>query len=357
VEARRTISEQYGLAAIATDDDVLPTDHPPRNSDVSNTVILFTSGTSGPPKPAVHRWEGLAAAVSRHPKNLRRRWLLTYDVSRFAGMQVVLQALATAGTLCVPATREPGEVIRCLRDDQVEFASGTPTFWRMLLGGSTRQELAGCALEQITLGGEAVDQAILDRLREAFPSARISHIYASTEMGACFVVNDGQAGFPARYLNDESLPARLKISDEGELLIASRRAMQEYLGETSAARDAWFATGDLVRQEGQRVYFVGRKSESINVGGAKVFPADVERVIRGVPGVREVRVHGIASSLVGQLVGAEVEPLPGEAADPLRAAVIAACRRDLVKYQVPAVVKIVERLMITDAGKIARGGA
>jgi acyl-CoA synthetase (AMP-forming)/AMP-acid ligase II len=354
--ARDAARDQYGLAAIVTDDAQLPGAATPTPGD-SGTVVLFTSGTSGPPKPAVHTWESLAAAVSRHPRNEGRRWLLAYDLARFAGMQVLLQALATGGALCVPASREPSDVVACLTRDQVEYASGTPTFWRMLLGAATAEELAACTLEQITLGGEAVDQGVLDRLRAAFPTARISHIYASTEMGTCFVVNDGRAGFPAAYLADSSLPTRLRIGDDGELWIASRRAMKEYLGEQPSGPADWFATGDMVRLDGDRVYFVGRRSECINVGGAKVYPADVERVIRTVDGVREVRVHPIASSMVGQLVGAEVEPIAGRSPDEVRVAVLSVCRRDLVKYQVPAVVKMVERLTINDAGKIARGGA
>lgn len=353
--ARDVAREQYGLAAIVTDDALLPGAAATLAGD-AGTVVLFTSGTSGPPKPAVHTWESLGAAVSRHPRNEKRRWLLAYDLARFAGMQVLLQSLATGGALCVPATRDPADVVSCLQRDRVEFASGTPTFWRMLLGAATAEELAGCTLEQITLGGEAVDQGVLDRLKAAFPKARISHIYASTEMGTCFVVNDGRAGFPASYLQDASLPTQLRISEEGELYIASRRAMKEYLGEQSGPRETWFATGDMVRLEDGRVYFVGRRSECINVGGAKVYPADVERVIRLVEGVREVRVHPIASSMVGQLVGAEVEPAAGHVPAQVRDAVLAACRRDLVKYQVPAVVKIVERLTVNDAGKIARGG-
>ena len=355
VESLRT---QYELCELAGDELAA---NPPASESLTASdatgVVLFTSGTSGPPKPAVHTWQSLSAAVSRHPRNVGRRWLLAYDLARFAGLQVMLQSLATAGTLCVPASRDPQDVLRCLGDDQVEFASGTPTFWRMLLGAATKEELAACSLAQITLGGEAVDQGVLDRLREAFPQARISHIYASTEMGTCFVVNDGRAGFPASYLNDTTLPTRLKIADDGELLIASERSMKEYLGEAKTEREPWFATGDMVRLDGDRVYFVGRRTECINVGGAKVFPADVERVIRAVPGVREVRVFPVASSIVGQLVAAEIEPSTQPAPEELRNAVLAACRRELVKYQVPAQLKFVERLAVNDAGKLARGGA
>ena len=77
----------------------------------------------------------------------------------------------------------------------VTAASGTPTFWRQTIYRDA-EALAKVPLEQITLGGEPVDQAILDQLREIFPTARISWIYASSEVGASIVVHDGKAGFP-----------------------------------------------------------------------------------------------------------------------------------------------------------------
>jgi acyl-CoA synthetase (AMP-forming)/AMP-acid ligase II len=158
---------QYGLAEIVGDElsNTLDATSVPSQPGEPGSVVLFTSGTSGPPKPAVHSWHSLSAAVSRRSQNMGRRWLLAYDLARFAGLQVMLQSLATAGALCLPASRDPQDVVRCLRDDRVEFASGTPTFWRMLLGAATSEELAGCTLAQITLGGEAVDQGVLDRLR------------------------------------------------------------------------------------------------------------------------------------------------------------------------------------------------
>ena len=89
---------------------------------------------------------------------------------------------------------------------------------------------------QITLGGEAVDQDLLDRLHAAFPHARLTHIYASTEMGVCFSVRDGKAGFPADYLSDRSLPCQLRIASDGELEIRSKRAMVGYFIEPDDAR-------------------------------------------------------------------------------------------------------------------------
>ena len=75
-------------------------------------------------------------------------------------------------------------------------SSGTPTFWRQLLLFAPDDELSACRLEQITMGGEAVTQGLLDQLSGLFPQTRLVHIYASTELGRLFSVTDKRAGFP-----------------------------------------------------------------------------------------------------------------------------------------------------------------
>ena len=338
---------------------------PPRSRNAQ--VILFTSGTSGRPKPAIHSWNTLSAAVNRDPKYAGRRWLLAYEPTSFAGIQVWLQALLTGGCLCVLDSRDPAIVAEQLVYERVEFASATPSFWRLLLLSAAREKLAQAPLTQITLGGESVDQPVLDALRSTFPRARISHIYASTEMGVCFSVSDGQAGFPAAYLTNQNLPTELRIGEAGELEIRSRRAMLGYLPESNSGvptakssapnQSQWFATGDLVERRGERIYFVGRKSETINVGGMKVYPTDVEQCIRQVPGVQEVRVYSVPSSITGQLVGAEIQPARDIDLVELRNQVLDACRQRLARHQVPTSIQFRAHLPLNDSGKVLRGEA
>jgi acyl-coenzyme A synthetase/AMP-(fatty) acid ligase len=380
------LAEQLMLSEIVTDKTPLPecsTPHSLRFRQVDFTgpkiapnfqprrrdaeVILFTSGTSGRPKPAIHSWNTLSAAVNRDFKYARRRWLLAYEPTSFAGIQVWLQALLTGGCLCVLDSRDPARVAEQLMDERVEFASATPSFWRLLLLSTAREKLTQAPLTQITLGGEPVDQPVLDALRSTFSKARITHIYASTEMGVCFSVSDGQAGFPATFLADQNLPTELRISDAGELEIRSKRAMLGYLPESANGvsrvknsvpnQSQWFATGDLVERRGDRICFVGRKSETINVGGMKVYPSDVEQCIRQVPGVQEVRVYSIPSSITGQLVGAEIQPVGHTDLVELRNQVLGACRQRLARHQVPTSIKFRERLPLNESGKVLRGEA
>ena len=201
------------------------------------------------------------------------------------------------------------------------------------------------------MGGEAVDQATLDSLQRLFPSIRIVHIYATTELGRCFSVTDGLAGFPARFLDCVS-PDGVEIRiDNGELIVKSSNAMRRYDQAADYKHDAWFSTGDLVSREGERVLFVGRKTDIINVGGNKVHPVEVERVIRHVPGVAEVRVYGKTSSLVGQLVACDLVVANGFEAAEVEQAVRAKTRDELVSFQRPRLISIVKEVPLTSAGK------
>ena len=122
-----------------------------------------------------------------------------------------------------------------------------------------------------------MDQSILDRLTELFPTARVSWIYASSEAGATIAVHDGRAGFPVAWLGRESAPGRPRLSvDDGELLIASPKR-----GE---GIDRVLRTGDRVEVVDGRVLITGRiASDEINVGGAKASAAAVRDVLQAHP--------------------------------------------------------------------------
>jgi acyl-coenzyme A synthetase/AMP-(fatty) acid ligase len=323
-------------------------DHP------AGEVVLFTSGTTGLPKAALHTWHSLAGRVRRRPELQGSSWLLTYHPSAFAGVQVFLHVLLNAPATLVLGEGSPAAVAALASRERVTHVSATPTFFRLLLAGTNPATLANLPLRQITLGGEVVDQTVLDAARKRFPQAQVTHIYASTEMGACFAVHDGAAGFPASYLDNESIGVVVAIVG-GELCIRSPRAMQGYLdGAAVQPAPALFPTGDLVEVSGDRVRFRGRRSERLNVGGNKVDPCEVEEAVREVPGVVSVRVSGLPSSVAGQLVRAEVVLETGAEPAAMRGSILAHCRTRLRPFKVPRQLEFVEHLDQTASRKIAR---
>jgi len=291
-------------------------------------IHLQTSGTTGTPKWAAHSLEALVATIQ--PGRAPARWLLTYNPGSFAGVQVILSAMLSGHVLVAPAYgASVGDMADLAVQHQVTHISGTPTFWRAFLMALGDRLLV---LKAVTLGGEAVDQTLLDALKARFPGAILRHIYATTELGRIFSVSDGRAGFPARLLK-----GRLGLSDHGTLTVGG------------------VDTGDVVEVVEDRVLFRGRADSMVNVGGVKVFPETVEAHILASPWVQEVRVTSKPNPITGAILVADIvlKPLPGdheaEMHDKIRAHIAA-----LPRAQRPASLRFVEAIETGATGKKAR---
>lgn len=316
--------------------------------------LLTTSGTTGEPKFVQHTVQSLTRRVRPRPDpdGQPPRWGLLYDWSRFAGLQVVLQALLSRATLLAPPGGSIAEQVAMLADGGCTHLSATPTVWRKLM---MTPHIDRLPLRQVTLGGEIADQAILDALRARFPDARITHVFASTEAGAAFSVNDGLAGFPRSHLETPPQGVQLDIR-EGRLFVRNELVAGEYLGGGRFRDDDGFVdTGDEVEVEGDRVRFLGRASGVINVGGDKVHPETVETVLLDHPGVVMARVWGKDNPMTGAVVAAEVVPVtwPDDEAA-FRKEVMQHCKRNLRRTEVPVLLRLSRALETTAAGKVSR---
>lgn len=314
------------------------------------TVTLMTSGSTGRPKLVCHTWQTLSGAVNADERFAGRRWLIGYPLAHFAGLQVLMQVVATGGTLVIPRDFSPAAAREALRQRQPTQLNCTPTYLRRLLMETPGDEWVASSLAHVTLGGEIVDQRLLDTLLARLPDCRITHIYASTELGAAIVVRDRMEGFPASLIDNE----RLKIID-GELCVRrdDSRSMLHYAGSSPSLPTDWMRTGDLVERDTERVRFRGRVDDIINVGGFKVAPVAVEEVIQEVAGVDEVRVSAHASSVVGSLLKALVATsVTDEVA--LRSAIEKRCDERLPYYMRPRMYLFMNELPMTASQKLAR---
>ena len=321
-------------------------------AEPAHRVHMMTSGTTGRPKVAIHSLESLLSRVrptAQVAANRDGRWLLSYQPTGFAGMQVTLTAVLSNGLLVVPETRTPAGFYAAAREHGVTQISATATFWRALLMVA---EPGSLSLRQITLGGEPIDQATLDRLRAAFPDARLTHIYASTEAGVVFAVHDGRAGFPAEWLETPPQNVGLRIRD-GRLQIKTPNAMRAYATETAQplTDDGWLATADECEIDGDRVFILGRKDSTINVAGSKVYPLAVETFLLGLDGVVEAKVFGVPNPVTGAIVGAKVVLAPGLDPKETKKVILKACRAGLPAYQVPRAFEIVDAIEVHASGK------
>lgn len=346
------IVHSFGVTLRIGAADVIVAPAAPETAPPAARIFMMTSGTTGRPKIATHSLESLLARVRaglRQGAASPGKWLLTYQPTGFAGLQVTLTAALTGGLVVAPEQRNPAGFFAAARHWGVTQISGTPTFWRSFLMAATPGSLA---LQQVTLGGEAADQATLNRVKAAFPGARVTHTYASTEAGMVFAVHDGREGFPSAWLEQPRQGVELRVRD-GFLQIKTPNAMRGYLTEAAQPllEDGWLATADRCEIVGDRVRILGRDDSTINVGGSKVYPLAVEQFLLSLPGIAEARVYGSPNPISGFLVGADV--VLDQSMDPAEARprILAACREGLAGYQVPRVFKIVETIEVSASGK------
>lgn len=356
-EEAACLGEQLRLGVIVTAEEAVIELGAESAATGETTVTILTSGTTGSPKLVRHTWRSLFRPTRLRNDPSAPRWLLTYRPHLYAGLQVMLQCLTNGGTLIAPKPdTEPSATAELMLAERVTAASATPSYWRRLLLFADHEALRQVPLAQITLGGEVVDQLILDSLRQVFPKARIVHIYATTELGRCFAVTDGRAGFPVDFLNGPTRDGVELRLVNGELVVRSANAMLGYegCGEGPFDDDTWYPTGDHVETRGDRVCFVGRRSDRINVGGDKVYPLEVERVVRSVSGVADARVFGQYSSIAGQVVACQVVPQAGADAGAVRQAIHETCLSRLLRFQRPRLIDFVDQITLEDSGKMKR---
>lgn len=335
---------------IGESDELVVSAHPQQSTA---GVFLMTSGTTGAPKIVEHSMASLLPR--KHPSSPSAsssvdRWLLTYQATGFAGLQVILTAVLTGAALVVPSKRTPIGFHEAAVRHQPTHISGTTTFWRTFLLQLRPGELK--RVRQATLGGEPVDQAILDALARALPKARISHTYASTETGVVYAVHDGRAGFPKSWLDDNSRNVGIRIRD-GHLEVLSPRRMRGYSATLSATPVpfTWITTHDQCEIRGDRVVIVGRQDAVISVAGTKVDPFVVLEAILKAEQVVDARVYGVSSPICGNLVAADVVLLEGEDEDQARAAILERCTAFLTPPQIPRIINFLSAIEARPSGK------
>ena len=318
--------------------------------------ILSTSGTSGTPKSLEYDFSSLIkTAKGKVEDGEKYIWGMSYELNRFAGLQVYLQAIYVGSSITIPDRNMPmNKIVSLFKKTKVSCLSGTPSYWRKLLMVKNASKIN---LSQITLGGEIADQSILDALKLKYKKANIIHIYASTEAGVGFSVKDGLSGFPKSLLrNNKKQSLQLKIN-KGLLWIKSDRGSNySHNRDLTFDKEGFMNTGDLVELRDERVFFVGRDTGTINVGGNKVIPEEVEAIINSHKDVLISKVFAKQSSMVGMLVQGEivVKPSSLKSTKKIKSEVLELCKKNLQDFKIPVILKFTENIDLNSAGKILR---
>ena len=293
--------------------------------------IVFSSGSTGEPKAILHDFEKLLKKFEKKRNSYRTLLFLLMD--HLGGMNTLLAVLSNGGMGATAERRTAEAVASVIEAAGIELLPVTPAFLTLLMTSGAPNEFDLSSLRLITYGTDTMPESVLRAAVERFPAVRLQQTYGLSEVGVLrskskasesLMVRVGGDGFETRIV-------------DGVLHVRSESAMVGYLNAPDPFDDeGWLNTGDLVEVEGDYLRILGRESEIINVGGQKVFPAEVESVLLQAPNIVDATVFPEAHHLLGQVVSARVRTETDEDPMALRRRLRAFCLEKLAPFKVPA---------------------
>lgn len=264
-------------------------------------LILFSSGTTGEPKAALHDLTFLMKKFEKPGKCLSTVTFLLFD--HIGGFNTIMHSLSSGCMIATLKDRSPEEVCRIIEKYRIELLPTSPTFINMILLSRIYEKYDLSSLKMISYGTEPMPESTLKQVHGLLPDAKLKQTYGLSEVGI----------MATKSMSSDSLWMKIggdgyetKIMDD-ILYIRAKSAMIGYLNAPSPFdRDGWFNTKDKVEKNGDYIKILGRTTDLINVGGEKVYPNEVESVLLSFKGVKDVYVYGEANPITGQSVVANI---------------------------------------------------
>ncbi|MGQ0504509.1 MAG: class I adenylate-forming enzyme family protein [Myxococcaceae bacterium] len=300
-------------------------------------LMIFSSGSTGEPKAVLHDF---ARILEKFRKRTQKKITLTFLLfDHIGGIDTLFNTLSSGGTMVTVPVRDAEAVAAAIAKHRVHTLPVSPTFLNLLLisGVATEHDLS--SLRVIAYGTEPMPAATLQRLRQTFPNVALVQTYGMSETGVLRSKSKDSGSLWIKFTHEGF---ETKVVD-GTLWIRCDTAMLGYLNAPDLFNaDGWLNTQDKVEVDGEYVRILGRASDLINVGGQKVYPAEVESALLMMPGVEDVTVFGKQHPMMGQVVAArftlaQAEPLPD-----FKRRMSAFAREHLARHQTPIFVELVD---------------
>ena len=336
-------------------------------------ALVYTSGTTGRPKGALHTHADILANVDHvnywMPYREGGVYLHAAPVFHIADFPTIFAAPAFGGCQVTIPKFSPRGFCETVERERVSQTVLVPTMINLLTQFPELKKYDLTSVEELGYGGSPIAPELIHRMREVLPDVKLVQVYGLTETGFLTGLKDHEhteerlmscgrpcPGVDVRVVDESG--KEVEFGQPGELVARGANVMRGYWNnpeETSRAfRGGLFRTGDIGYQDADGYfYMLDRVKDMIVTGGENVYSGEVEAVIYAHPSVLEAAVFGIPDPQWGELVMACVVLKPGKALSAEE--LIAHCRRSLAHYKVPRRVEFSEiELPKGGSGKILK---
>ncbi|KAJ5793927.1 hypothetical protein N7457_000526 [Penicillium paradoxum] len=373
------IASHFSPTLVPADEMVISSDKVPDMNGAA--LVIFTSGTTGPPKGAVQRRSyisGSGEADAAHYQITEKDTVLhLLPVHHATGAGLTFLPFLAAGA-CIEFRSGSFDVAwtwERWRQGSLTFFSGVPTIYMRMMryyeeniahqAPEVRdQYIAGAREIRVMICGTSALPAPVQDFWHELRDKPILTRYGATEFGAVIKNELDFNGTPPNSVGRVAEAVSLKLTDEGQVLLKSPYMFSKYLFDEKATADAhdeegYFKTGDIARREGQYYFILGRASiDIIKSGGYKISALDIEREIMGLDYVSEVMVVGVEDEEFGQRVAATVS-LKKDQKTTRKTLTLSELREDLrskiAGYKMPTILRVVpDELPKSATGKVQK---
>ena len=283
-------------------------------------LIVYTSGTTGRPKGAVHTQEAVMwnAIISTHAHDFAPddHVLNVLPLFHIGGISIqMMPCFFIGGTVSLHTAFDPSKVLDAVENEGITTSVWVPTMLRALLSLPQWETLNSPSLRLINTGSTDVPVELLERINAR--DVPIVQVYGTTETGPITTyqraaearVTQGSIGrcgahTQLRIVRDDG--SDCNVGESGEIWVKGPNNFSHYWNNPEATAEAlvdgWFRTGDVAYQdEGGLYWFSGRSKHVIISGGENIYPAELERIVNRLPGVVEAAVVGRSDDKWGEV--------------------------------------------------------
>jgi acyl-CoA synthetase (AMP-forming)/AMP-acid ligase II len=328
--------------------------------------ILFTSGTTGAPKGAMLMHEASIRAYDAWSTvvGLRRgdRYLIVNPFFHAFGLKAGILACLIKGATIVPQpVFDVPAVMRRVQEERITMLPGPPAIFQTILNHPDLASFDLSTLRLAVTGAATIPVQMIVDMREKLKFETVVTGYGLTEAhGIATMCRHDDDPVTIATTAGRAIPGvEVRIAEgTGELLVRGYNVMKGYLDNPEATAEAidvdgWLHSGDVAVADGAgNVTITDRMKDMFIVGGFNAYPAEIEKIMAGCPGVAAVAVVGVPDDRMGEVGMAFVVAATGTAVDP--GEVIGWCRENMANYKVPRYVEVVDALPLNAAGKVLK---
>ena len=338
-------------------------DRKPQPSDYA--YLIYTSGTTSSPKGVPITHSNCVFTTTNIVRTLQYSQddidVLPLPLSHSFGLGCLHTSFYVGSTLIIHKTTEIPQILDSIKNHHASTLAAIPSTLSKIVSNSFSDSSNTLSnLRLIITNSTFLPPETTKKLKKILKNGKVATYYGLTEASrSTFMIFDGDDNIESVGKPSDGISLKLVSNNDestiGEVWIKGRNVIGNYWSDEHTKEnlvDGWLKTGDLGRIDNGYLYILGRVDDLINISGEKVYPQEIERVVKVLTGIDDAIAIPMKHEVFGEVVKLFVKK--SVESNISKTDILTHCIKNLERFKVPAKIEFVEDFPRTDYGKIKR---